>query len=103
MAKFNWEEVGRLLEEHTVSTEEHTPLDQDASNKVIIEKLNAVLSQVAILSREVSRHSKWLGLAALAVRWGAPFVALMLARAETLPPWLRHLIGSLVGGGSISP
>lgn len=103
MAKINWDEVARLLEENTVSTTEHTPLDQDASNKLIVEKLNVLLSQVAVLSREVARHSRWLGLAALAFRWGAPFVALMLARAETLPPWLRHLIGSLVGGGTILP
>ena len=103
MAKINWDQLSRLLEDNLVPIEETTPLDQDATNKLIIEKMNAVLMHLNTLSREVARHSRWLGFAAHIVRWGAPFVALMLARAETLPPWLRHLIGSLVGGGSILP
>jgi hypothetical protein len=98
MARINWDQLSRLLEDNLLPIEETTPLDQDATNRVIVDKLNAVLAHMTILSREVARHSRWLGFAAQVVRWGTPFVALMLARVETLPPWLRELIGALVGG-----
>lgn len=71
--------------------------------ETVEEKLNQLLAGQEALSRVILEHDAWItsvrSRLSRAIRWGGPIVVGLLARSETVPPWLRAIWDALLGGG----
>lgn len=67
------------------------------------EKLDQLLAGQEELARVILEHDAWItsvrSRLSRAIRWGGPIVVGLLARSETVPPWLRAIWDALLGGG----